>query len=794
MPLIRSRLKTILIAFTITLTLSIIYSANAFTNYEKDLEDRLKSKQFLNPTVFYASPIALKKGFILPRESLSTYFARQNFRERQKDQRIMDGDYFYGKREDCLSMAPEITSEYQSCLFFAKKYHSSSSESVAERDISVFQVFMDPDYRILEIHSNTPPTAPEIIEMDPEILAQYLSTEPIMQEAVEIKDLPTNCPNAIMAIEDADFLEHKGYSIKGTVRGILAPLLKGKKPQGGSTITQQLVKNYFLTNERTVRRKAEEFILSVLIEKKMTKDEILETYMNVIYMGQNGPFQIIGYGAASQYYFDKKISDLRLDECALLAAVLNGPGVYHPFNKPEKTMTRRNLVLSKMQQLKLISDTEYEEAIQKPMPKKRTSQASETAPYYLDAVRKQLKKLNIPAEGTRIQTGLNLELQQKAQESLQAHLASLEKDNKKLADNKTKGLSLEGVVLSTEHQTGMVDVLVGGRSFRMTQFNRATEGHRQVGSIFKPLVYLTALEKIKTEEGFVSPPTGLGKIFSSYRPFTPMTPLKDEPFVWTMNKRKWSPENYAKKFFGSVPFYYALKNSLNASTAMLGQTVGLEDIIANAKKLGAYSDLKPFPSLTLGAFEMYPVEVLQIYSTLANIGKKVNLSFIKRVYNFKNELLFEHKPSPEVVVDDVITSILLGVMKQTPISGTAKSLASAGFDIPIAGKTGTTNDYKDTWFIGMTPLKTSLVWVGYDQNGVTGLTGGSGAVPVWAQFMKSALKNHPKIDFFFPEDKIQRVIIDKDKLTKMNLNVDLEPDLAPFELIFDKEKVPPELN
>lgn len=791
MPLIRNRLKTILLAFTITLTLSIIYSAQAFTNYEKDLEERLKSKKFLNPTIFYGAPIALKKGYILSSESLVSYFTRQNFRQRQNNQRIMPGDYFWGKLESCQVMLPEINFEYDACLLLAKKL--APHAELIETDVEVIQVFLGPDQRILDIRINSRPETVEAVELDPEILAQYLNAEPIMQEAIEIKDLPTNCPNAIMAIEDAQFLEHKGYSIKGTIRGVLAPLLKGKKPQGGSTITQQLVKNYFLTNERSIRRKAEEFILSVLIEKKMTKDEILETYMNVIYMGQNGPFQIIGFGSASRFYFDKKISNLTLDECALLAAVLNGPGVYNPSSQAEKTMTRRNLVLSKMKDLKLISDVEYDEAIKKPMPKKRQAQASETAPFYLDAVRKQMRKLNIPIEGMRIQTGLNLDLQQKAQEALQTHLANLEKTNKKLAEKKAKEQSLEGVIISTAHQTGIVDVLVGGRSFRRTQFNRATEGHRQVGSVFKPIVYLTALEKISTEEGFAEA-TGLGKLFGSYRPFTPMTPIKDEPFVWTFNKKNWSPENYSKKFLGQVPFYYALKNSLNASTALLGQTVGLEAIIVNAKKLGAYSALQPFPSLTLGAFEMYPIEALQIYSTLANLGKKIELSFIKRVYDFKNQLVYEYKPNSEPVFDDVLTSILIGVMKQTPITGTAKSLASAGFEVPIAGKTGTTNDYKDTWFIGMTPLKTALVWVGYDQNGVTGLTGGSGAVPVWSQYMKAALKDHPKIDFPFPEDKIKRVVIDKEKIGKLNLNVELEPNIAPFELIFDKEKLPREIN
>lgn len=791
MPSIRNRLKTILLAFTITLTLSIIYSAHALTNYKKDLEERLKAKKFLNPTVFYAAPITLKKDYVLPKESLAKYFSRQNFRQRQNSQRIIYGDYFWGHALECRSMVPEVILEYDSCLLFAKKQPLAGIDTEAE--ILVYQVFIAANLRIVDIRVNSKPESLENIELESEILAQYLNAEPIMQENVEIKDLPTNCPNAVMAIEDAQFLEHKGYSIKGTLRGVLAPLLKGKKPQGGSTITQQLVKNYFLTSERSIKRKAEELILAVLIEKKMSKDEILETYMNIIYMGQNGPFQIIGFGSASQFYFDKKISNLQLDECALLAAVLNGPGVYNPFSKQEKTLARRNLVLSKMQQLKLISALEYEIAIKKPLPLKRPARASETAPFYLDAVKKQLKKLNIPAEGLRIQTGLNLDLQQKAQESLQQHLSQLEKDSKKLAENKKKGITLEGVVIAADQQSGIVDVLVGGRSFRMTQFNRALDGHRQVGSIFKPIVYLTALEKIKTDEIFVEA-SAIGKLFGTSRPFTPLTPIIDEPFVWMQNKKKWSPENYAKKFFGPVPLYYALKNSLNAATALLGKTVGLDEIISSAKKLGTYSELKAFPSITLGAFEMYPLEALQVYTSLANLGKKVPLSFIKRVYSYKGDLVYEHIPQPEAVFDEVVCSILIGILKQTTISGTAKSIGGSVLEIPVAGKTGTTNDYKDTWFIGMTPLKTALVWVGYDQNTVTGLTGGSGAVPIWNQFMTVALKDHPKIDFPFPEDKIQRVVIDKEKLLKLNLNTDLEPDLAPFELVFDKDKVPSELR
>lgn len=784
MPLFRSRLKTILLAFTIILTLSIIYSAQAFTDYDNDLDERLKTKKFLAPTIFFSAPIIWRQDFLLKKTDADSYFKRQNFREREPNQTLLPGDFSWGTKDTCSFFVPNDSFEYINCLSLALKQQTS-------QEIEVWRLFLSADQKIIRIQSSLRKTV-ETLELEPEILAQYLKSEPMMQEITELKDIPPACPNAVMAIEDAQFLEHKGFSVKGTLRGILAPLLKGKKPQGGSTITQQLVKNYFLTNERSVKRKAEELILSILIEKKMTKDQILETYMNIIYMGQNGPFQIIGFGAASKFYFDKKISDLSVDECALLAAVLNGPGVYNPFMKQDKTLQRRNLVLTKMKELNLITDLEYTTSLSKTLPKKTPLLASETAPYYLDAVRKQLKTLSIPTEGMLIYTGINLTEQQIAQESLQKHLAQLEKDNKKIQQNKEKNILLEGVVLSTDHRSGMVQVLVGGRNFRKTQFNRATEAHRQIGSIFKPLVYLTALHDLKSEKDFKET-SAFQRFFNAVNPFNPLTIVADESFVWTLNSKNWTPSNYAKKYYGPVPVYYALKNSLNASTALIGKSVGLEAIIKTAQDLGALSELKPFPSLTLGAFEMYPIEVLQIYSTIANFGQKIPLSFIDRVTDPAGQIVFKNTPTAKEVYDPVAISSLIGLLRQTTLSGTAKLLKSADFKVPIAGKTGTTNDYKDTWFAGMTPRKTTLVWVGYDQNQITGLTGASVAVPIWSDFMKTALDSYPVEDFPYPEDKIKRITITKDILKKAGVNTELEPDIEPFELIFDKAKIPSEL-
>ncbi|MBN8535483.1 MAG: transglycosylase domain-containing protein [Deltaproteobacteria bacterium] len=768
-PMFRNRLKTILLAFTITLTLSIMLTAQVFTHYESELEKRLESKKFIHPTEFFAAPLQFRVGTFLNFPQTIDKFTKLNFRPRSLGQRLLSGDYLYSEKKNCETLLGSSNLDYAYCFGFVNK-----SVATENSDKEINWLFLDNSYLIMSITKGSPPINKDSIELEPELLAQYLNTEPIMQEELSLNEIPTYCPNAIMAIEDVHFLTHTGFSLTGTLRGLILPLLKGKKPQGGSTITQQLVKNYFLSNERSIKRKAQELVLSVLIEKKFSKDQILETYMNIIYMGQNGPFQLIGLGAASRFYFQKKLSDANLAECALLAAILNGPGVYNPFSKSEKALTRRNLVLSKMKGLDLISELEFEEAKKIPLPNKKPNLASETAPYYIDAVRKQMNELNLPLEGSKIFTGLNLELQQGAQESLTKHLEKLEKDNKKISDIKTKGKSLEGVVLSADNFDGLISVAVGGRNFRMTQFNRAIDSHRQVGSIFKPLVYLTALNKKSlTGENYHS-----------------LSLISDEKFEVKYENQKWSPENYSKNFFGPVPIYFALKNSLNAATAKLGIEIGLSEVIETAKALGAKSELKNLPSLTLGAFEMYPTEVLQIYSNIANLGNSQKLSFISKVLDSQNKILFEHAINHQQIFDQVSLSVLVSILKQTTRTGSAKQISAMHFDYPVAGKTGTTSDFKDAWFAGFTPFMTSIVWVGYDQNLVSGLTGASGAVPVWLQYMQLASNKFSKNDFSFPMDKLQKVIINSELIEKAKINKDLDPSIESFELLFDKNKLP----
>lgn len=758
-------------AFTILLTLVIIcglgIATYSYFALEKELTAKLESKKFIIPTEYYAAPPTFYSKSFISAATIEKQLVRQNYRRREYDQRILPGDYFITHRENCSSrLQVGLNEEQESCIGWV-----TQETSIQDADTSIQVVVIQKNQSISQIFKGAPFTEVNEATAEAPLLAQYIGNEPLMQKTISLSDVPPMCSNAIMAIEDAQFLEHGGVSLKGIFRALVKNITTGRKAQGGSTITQQLVKNYFLTSERTLKRKFNEFIMSILLESRFSKDQILETYLNVIYMGQNGPFQIRGYGAAARYYFGKELSVLDLSECSLLAAIVNSPGLFNPFKKPVNAERRRHLVLEKMKDLSFITEAQALEADKTPLPGSPRTLAAETAPYYLDAVRKQLQSQGINYEGLKIYTALDLEAQDVAQQSLRNHLDRLEKENKYIHSLKEKGNTLEGSILVGNNKTGLVSVVVGGRNYRMTQFNRAIDGHRQIGSIMKPFVYLTALIN-ETPEG---------------NPYTPITLLNDEKFTHKYEGKAWSPDNYGKKYFGTVPMFYALKNSLNAATASLGLQVGLGNVIDVTHAAGVTSELKSFPAMTLGAFEMYPREVLQSYMTLANMGQKQDLSFVRKAMNSDGQEVFVYHSNTTPALDPVATASLVSMMKQTILSGTARAITLNGFLNPAAGKTGTTSDNKDAWFSGFTPYLTTVVWVGYDNNLPHKLTGANGAVPIWTEFMKKIGTRFPADDFPWPENT-QKVLLDESTL--QSLNALKENDPVQVELIFDSAKVP----
>jgi penicillin-binding protein 1B len=739
-------------------SVTLITIAAFFTNWimtlNNQIDAQLEKKRFSPPLEFYSAPIKYFKGLKTSEQEIIDSLKTAGFRERDPSQNLSEKDYSVWPKAVCTDRLKDMESGVENCVVIKK---DNGTHTIA---LSSDNVIID----VYDVDSN-PIT---LTELEPVLFAQFYGKEPIMRTMVQLGDTPPICLNALLAIEDQKFLEHQGISVLGILRAFLRNITSGRVVQGGSTITQQLVKNYFLTHERTFSRKFKEIFMALLIETKSSKDDILEAYINEIYMGQNGSFQIRGFGAASEYYFGKHLSELELPECALLAAVVNSPGLFNPFKNPTNAIERRKKVLGKLFEEQAITENEMNEANSSPLPKEAQRVLSEPAPYFVDAVMRELDNLGADATfGLKIETTLNLKAQEAAQQAVRMGIENLEKNNKIVKELKEKGKNLEGLLISADPTNGQIQAIVGGRSFKASQYNRAIQSKRQVGSIIKPFVFLAALESVD-EDG---------------KPYQPLSLLNDEKFKIKYEGQEWSPKNYHDKYYGQVPMYFALKSSLNSATASLGIKVGLDNIIDAAKAAGIETPMKAFPALTLGVFELPAMEVLQAYSTLARMGEKTKLSMIRKIKTLDDEVIYENVIERDQTIEKQDAAVLIGMMKQTIQNGTAIGARLNGFTHPAAGKTGTTNDFKDAWFAGFTPLHVAVTWVGYDDNTSAKLNGSTGGVPIWTQYMKDYASKLPPVDFELPEDTRTKEISVEDQKA-MNIPEDEKRSLEPIQLIF----------
>lgn len=795
----RPFVKWTFVALSAFVTLAIIITGVWLFRLDRNIKARFAEKRFAPPVEFYSSPESIRAGSRFPTGYFQSVFNRKDFRRREFSEPIREGDYSVWTPDQCRQVVaidavtdpaaqpqsdsfatepsaalptPAPVAELNRCVAF-KNPQNPSGLKTQDPD-AVHIIAIDSNDSVIAVYSGATPQKVDSVEIQPELFAQYYGEKPTLRTVVSLGEAPTMCLNALLAIEDSEFLEHSGIRFTGLLRAVLANLKSGWGAQGGSTITQQLVKNYFLTEEKTLKRKITEIAMAFLVERHASKDDILETYINLIYMGQNGPFQVRGFAAASEHYFGKPLHELSLDQCALLAAVLNSPGLYNPFTHPDHALKRRGLVLDRMHELHMISENEAQQAKAAPLPTRPQRSLTEPAPYFVQAVRRMLEKQGLDeSEGLRVYTTLNLRAQEAAHQAVRNGLDRLEKNYPQIQKLKAKGKNLEAVLISANPATGAVEALVGGRGFLATQFNRAIDSHRQVGSVMKPFVYLTALEKMQ-EDG---------------QPFTPLTILKDQATTHRFEGQVWTPRNYEGTYLGEVPLFYSLKESLNASTVNLGMSVGIDNIVETAQRMGITSKIKALPSLTLGAFELTPMEVLQAYSTIANLGSRTELSLIHRVEDLNGNSLYEYVPTPEQVAAPESTAELVGIMKQTINSGTGRGVRLSGFTRPAAGKTGTTNDKKDAWFAGFTPYQTAIVWVGYDDNTSHNLTGASGAVPIWTTFMKSYATSFPEDDFKWPEG-VEPVTLSPEQELALGVPEKRGELPPPVELIFKRGQAP----
>lgn len=728
----------------------------------QQISERLAKGWFLPPTEIHSDRMRIYEDTEFKPELFIDQLRALGFKATSQGEILRALEYSQWDQSFCQqNLQEELPLETTSCFVFI----TEPSDNTRLLNL----IALGADRRVQALYQGEPPLRVQEVSLKPFLFAQYYGGEPILRDLTSLGGIPLVCLQAVTAIEDSDFLEHAGVSITGTLRALARNITSGRYAQGGSTITQQLVKNFFLTPEKTIKRKVTEQIMAFLVESRFSKDEILENYLNIIYMGQNGPFQLRGYGSASKHYFNKPISSLNLSECALLASLVNSPGRYNPFNHPERATARRSLVLDKMLELEMISTEDANTSKNKELPPKPKRILTEPAPYYVQAVLKQIEELEIdPSDGLKIYTYLNPTAQEIGQTHLSNEVQRLETDFKKLSELKASGKNLQAALLSVDLRSNGIIAMIGGRGFKSTQYNRARDSRRQVGSIMKPFVYLTALESL-TPEG---------------EDYSPLTMISDEKLNYRYEGQQWSPSNYDNKTHGTVPLFVGLKESLNIATARLGIDVGLSAIVDLAKRLGVESEVKALPSLSLGAFELSVWEVARAYAALAHMGEYKEIRMIQRVENSKGELLWQAEDEFKTVATPQAVAKLVGMMKQTLKNGTARSTQWRGFTRPAAGKTGTTSDTKDAWFAGFTPYILTVVWVGYDDNTHHGLTGSSGAVPLWTQYMKDFASTLPADDFEWPEGVEIRELSVSD-LSELYEGVEnMEPPTEPIELIY----------
>ncbi|RLA34084.1 MAG: penicillin-binding protein 1B [Gammaproteobacteria bacterium] len=530
---------------------------------------------------------------------------------------------------------------------------------------------------------------------------------------VRLGEVPPILLDTLLTIEDRHFYTHYGVDPTSIARALWANLRSGRVSQGGSTLTQQLVKNFFLTPERSLWRKVNEALMALLLEWRYSKPEILEAYLNEVYLGQNGARAIHGFGRASLDYFGMPLAQVDLPRAALLVTLLRGASYYDPRRNPERARERRDRIISTMEERGLVDARVATDARRAPLGVSKERGASAVRyPAFFDLVRRQLRRdyrdEDLRSEGLRIFTTLDPLIQADAETAVARELPALEKTRK------LPGGKLQSAVIISRSEGGEVLAVTGGRRARYAGFNRALDAVRPIGSLVKPAIYLAALE----------------------RGYTLATPIEDAPFQLTLDDGSlWEPNNYNRQAHGYVPLYRALANSYNLATARLGMETGLPRTIAALERIGLRRPVRAYPSLLLGAVEMSPLEVTQLYQTLAGNGFYTPLKAIREVVAADGTQLQRYPLTVEQRVDPATVYQLTYALQEVVRSGTARSLVAPVAALRVAGKTGTTDDLRDSWFAGYSGEHVAVVWVGRDDNEPTGLTGATGALRVWGRIV-----------------------------------------------------------
>jgi penicillin-binding protein 1B len=693
--------------------------------FKKMIDARLSGEMVRTDPRIFGRPFEVKRGQSLTPAQLVDRLNDLGYAHRSKAEQ--PGEFTIGR--DAIVVIPRIgehKGDLTRIVFAARGPKGAEPTSIAN----------------IELLASRRKVTTSRLTLDAPLITALVSSGREKRRDTPLSAIPPKMVQAVLAIEDRRFYDHLGVDPIG-IAGAMLRNVFGDKPYlaGGSTLTNQLVKNTFLTSEKTPTRKMTEWFMSLVLERRLSKDQILELYLNDVSLGQRGSFAIHGVPEAARLFFAKDVNNLELREVATIAGVIQSPSRLSPFNNPDRAKERRNVVLRAMASAGYISNDAAERASREPLGIVARALDAE-APYFVDYVGQELQD----KYGTRIAgavdvyTTLDLHLQRLAHEALRAGLSRVDE-----LLSKRKRQNAQAALIAVDPRTGEVLALVGGRTYNQSQYNRATSARRQPGSVFKPFVYLTAFEHAYAQ---------------GRTDVTPATVVLDEPTSFEFNQQTWTPGNYDGEYEGAITLRRALALSRNIATIKVAQDAGYDEVAALWRRVGAGTPPRPYPSIALGVFEATPFEIAGSYTAFANGGTIKPLRSIMRLATGGKDIAIKNAPDRTIARPDT-TFLVTNMMRSVINEGTGAGARAAGFALDAAGKSGTTNDLRDAWFVGFTPELLTVVWVGLDDNQPLGLSGTQAALPIWTSFMMRALAGHPNLPFEAPEG-IVFVDIDRD--------------------------------
>jgi penicillin-binding protein 1B len=708
-------IRKLLILFVLAL-ICLSFFGYFYLKYSKMIDARFRGDVFVRTTGLYAAPRPLKTGSNLTLSSLKSYLDGIGYVESSKEADPKRGRYFV--KDNSIEIRTSSDAVINSVRQFPSLLVKFGADGKGITKITDVDTKRNLDSTMLE----------------PEMITAVSNEKRQRQKLVSFKDLPQDYVNAVLAIEDRQFFEHPGINLRGIFRALWRDVGEGELQEGGSSITQQLVKNFFLTPERTPKRKLQEMMIALVLETKLSKQEIFQLYANEIYMGQSGSYSINGVGEAASAYFGKEVVNLSLPESAFLAGLIRGPSLYSPYRDLERAKARRNQVLDSMVESGFISRDRADQAKAseaKIQPKHRA--LNEGAPYFIDYLQEKLASQfagrDLARQSYRVYTTIDVDLQRAAEKAVNETLVELDKIFAKRRKNPVPPGTLQAALVAIDAKNGDILAMVGGRDYEKSQLNRAVDAHRQPGSVFKPIVYATAINS-----AFEGPADDV---------ITPASMFLDAPETFYYGGGKtYAPENYGKAYSNhDVALRTGLVRSLNVVTVRVAEKIGFLKIARMAERLGLPRP-QPLPAVALGTAEATPLEVARAYTAFANRGYLIEPRVLRTVTNSDGVVESEVKPEPRQVLRPEVSWLMTSLMQDVIDHGTAARARSMGFKSTAAGKTGTS---RDGWFAGYTPNVVCVVWVGFDDNSELGLEGSQSALPIWTRFMSQALAMRPDL-------------------------------------------------